>query len=257
MGSLSFWRTTSVVAACVVLAACRETTAPIQERPALDDVFAELQVAESSGSAGLALSGGPAVPITMPSAAQCFYNSKSQFFSCPSTTRNGLTFTLAYQLLDASGTIQTAFNPTTTAAIRTVSDLSGTFTPPPGSVASTITMSGGSDQTLSGLLTRTHTLNGTGIWRSTMVVGSTSGNMTTSSTITGLVLPQRDSPNQYPQAGSIAMDLTGNFATTTVVSRIVMTFNGTSTMTMVMTINGITTNCTLDMANPSATPSCQ
>jgi hypothetical protein len=256
MQSLRFWRTVFLGAACVVLAACGDSTAPTQEVAALDDLLSELQVAGSAGAAGLALSGGPVVSTTMPSAAQCPYNSLTQFFVCPNTSNSGLTFTLSYQLLDASGTVQSAFNAATTAAIRTVSDVSGTFTST-GSFASSVTMNGHNDQTLSGLLTGTHTLNGTGNSTSTMDLGGTTGTMTTSSIITGLVLPQRGNPNQYPQAGSIAMDITSNFGGGPFTSHIVISFDGTSTMTMVMTTNGFTMTCTVDMANSSATPSCR
>lgn len=261
MQSFPFWRAASLAAAIVVFAACGDSTAPTQEVAAVDDLLSELQVAGSAGSAGLALGGGPVALTTMPSAAQCPFNSLTQFFVCPSTSNSGLTFTLSYQLLDASGTVQSAFNAATTAAIRTVSDVSGTLTSQTAShassITSSVTMNAHNDQTLSGLLTGTHTLNGTGNSTSTMDFGGTTGTMTTSSIIAGLVLPQRGNPNQYPQAGSIAMDLTANFGGGPFTSHIVMTFDGTSTTTMVMTTNGLTMTCTLNMASSSAMPSCQ
>src|SRR2546428_1209828 len=99
-----------------------------------------------------------------------------------------MTTSWSYQLLDATDTPQAAYNATTTAALRTVSDLSGILSPPGSPLTSSLSAHG--DQTISGLLTGTHTVNGTG--NSSFIITSSgpTTTVTSTSTITDLVLPQ-------------------------------------------------------------------
>lgn len=84
--------------------------------------------------------------------------------------------------------------------------------------------------------------------------GSQPLRLTIAETTTDLVLPQRGGATPYPLSGSISMDVTtsgGGFDV-----HVTITFNGTSTATMVVTSNGTTQTCTVNMASPQATPSC-
>ena len=257
MRSLSFNRAASLVVACAILAACGDSTAPTPKLTAVDSLLLEVSagLSPAATAATFAGGGGTVASSSIPSAASCPFNSSNQRFECPSTTANGLTFTFSYQLLDGSSRPQSAFNATTTAAIRMMSDMSGT-TPLSGAASGTVALTGHDDQTLSGLLTTTRTLNGTGNSTATIVSNGTTVTVTTASTTTNLVLPAPGSSNQYPRSGTIAMDITSAAGGVSSTSHITITFNGTSTMTMVMTAGGTTQTCTFDMANSSVEPSC-
>lgn len=251
MQLIRFSRAAYLPVACAILAACGESTAPKEAVITVDSLLADISDAQAFSAAGMSMSGAPMVAGMMPTAATCPYDSATQSFVCPTTTMNGVTMSMYYQLFDASGALQSAFNPTTTAAIRTVSDLSGTV---PTTGALTATIEGHNDKTLSGLLTATRTLNGSSTTTVTMNDGSQPLRLTIAETTTDLVLPQRGSATPYPLSGSISMDVTtsgGGFDV-----HVTITFNGTSTATMVVTSNGTTQTCTVNMASPQATPSC-
>jgi hypothetical protein len=258
MRSFSFHRTASLAVACAILAACGDGTAPTPKVTAVDSLLAVVNSGQSAGASGAAFAGSGGFTLAaseMPNASSCPFNSTNQKFECPSTTVHGLTFTFKYQLLDGSSHPQSAFSATTTAAIRMETDISGT-TEPNGAGAGTLTLTSHSDQTLSGLLTSTRVMNGTGTSTSTFTSNGISGTVSSTMTTTNLVLPAFDSPNPYPQSGTIAMDITSLFGGVSSQSQITMTFNGTSTMTMVMTSSAGTETCTFDMANPTVAPSC-
>jgi hypothetical protein len=159
-----------------------------------------------------------------------------------------------YQLLDASNRPQSELNPATTAAIRSVSDISGTLTLSSG-LTSGLTLNRHGDQTLSGLLTDTHTLNGTSNSTQTMTLSGTSLALTTVETVNNLVLPRRGSGDRWPQSGSITIDMTVGTGPTT---RMTMTFNGTSTVVMEFSSagGGGPRTCNVDLQNPASIGPC-
>jgi hypothetical protein len=253
MRCVRFSRAAPLVLLAAILAACGESTGPKVPEVTVDSLLADIGQAMEFGAAASTLGGVVAPSVTMPSAATCPYDNSNQRFVCPATTANGLTLTMYFQLFDASNTPQSAFSPTTTAAIRTVTDVSGTVSSPSGAPPSTTTVTGHSDQTLSGLLGATHTLNGTGNMTATMDADLVTLSFTITQTITNLVLPERGSANQYPQSGTIALDIASDADFD---AHVTMTFNGTSTVTIVMTSGGTTQTCTLDLKNPQAGPAC-
>jgi hypothetical protein len=207
--------------------------------------------------------GAPLLPFSViPAQANCPYDVSTQRFVCPSVTRSGITTSLYYQLLDASNQPQSAFSPTTTAAIRTVNDVSGTLTTSgttvSGSAPGTLIITGHGDHTLSGLLTDTHVLNGSSTTTldidlkfNDLPVNDT---FTLAETTTNLVLPKRGSSSPYPQSGSIALDLT-SAADHTLDSHVVITFDGTNVATIVSTENGMTQTCRVDLTGKTE-PQC-
>jgi hypothetical protein len=249
----------SLLAACAILAACGDGTAPKVSPVTIDSLLAEIGETQAFGTPGMVFT-GPLAVGAMPSRSDaCAYNSTTQRFVCPPISMGGLTTNRYYQLLDAAGTPQSAFNPATTDAFRTVADVEGSITvdlPALGTVAPaavTVTMASHEDLTLSGLLTGVHTLNGTGSSTSTFS-GEELPGLTTSWTITNLVLPKRGAGAKYPQSGTmtVAVEFNGGELS----SHITMAFNGTSIMTMTMVTNGMTTVCTVNMAKPGSPPSC-
>ena len=183
-------------------------------------------------------------------------NGSNKRFECPSTTANGVTFTMYYQLLDGSNNAVSSFDAKTVAAIHTVSDVSGTIASPAGSPTSAITLTGHDDATISGLLTATHTLSSTGTSAESFTLGGQPFNVATSQT-TNLQFPKTGLKNQYP-TGTMAMDITASGAGMPAgTSHVTMTFNGTSTVTMSFSGGGFTQTCTLDLAKASAVPNCK
>jgi hypothetical protein len=258
MPSPRYARNAWIAVCCAALAACSEGTAPTAALVTVDTLLADISSAEAFSSVGLAVGGVPSFAGGMPSADACPYDSSTQRFVCPTVTSDGLTTSMYFQLLDASGTPQSAFNPATTAAIRTVSDLSGTQSSPESEIPMTMTIEGHSERTLSGLLTATRTLNGTGDATVDMTLTFQGETMTTSvrivETTKDLVLPARGSANRYPQSGSVSFSMSSTDSGFDV--SITITFNGTSTATMVVTSNGTKQTCTIDLANPETVPSC-
>jgi hypothetical protein len=190
----------------------------------------------------------------------CTYTAQTGFFVCPATTRGGMTYTLMFRLIDAAGNSQSL--PTAqTVAIETKTTVKGTSTPPAGARSTgSFTIDGSSDMTLSGIQTDKHTLNGTSV---TMMTGSltTDGitvplNTSMNEKTTDLVLPNAKAGQKWPQSGTIAIDQTSNTivlgSTVPETSHMVMTFNGTSVVTVTITSGIGTVTCQFDMANPGA-----
>ena len=252
----------ALILASSIFAACSDSTGPSQP-VTVDGLFAELRDAQQSLGAAQGATdnfmfvGVPILPFSaLPATANCPFNATSQAFVCPSSTRSGITTSLYYQLLDANDQPQSAFSPTTTAAIRAVNDVSGTITTT-GPNTSTTTIDGHGDHTLSGLLTGVHTLDGsstTDIETSIVFSDQTfTSSVTMTETTTNLVLPARGS--QYPTSGSIKLDLTSTGGDA-FEAHVTITFNGTNTATMVITVGAETQICAVDLSGKQQ-PQCR
>lgn len=248
-------RSVSVLIACAFIVACSDGTGP--QDVTVGDLLADVSDGQSFGAAGMAFAGAGAVPqLAAHDPAACAFNSGTGTFVCPSTTVNGITISRSFQLLDASGQPQSAYSRATTAAVRTVTDLSGTITSTTGTATTTVTFVAHDDATLSGLLTGTHTLNSSGNSTAAITGGGLTHNVATTQTITNLVLPRRDSETRYPQSGSIATGITVSSAGITHTLQVTLTFNGTSTATLVISTGGLSQTCTIDLSRHGAAPVC-
>jgi hypothetical protein len=231
-------------------AACSDSTGPTTEQPAdLSQVLAELQPSTLAPLASQ-LSSVPAAAITAPVPSSCSYDGASKSFVCPNVSVTGVTVSRSFTLLDATGAPQTAFDRTTTAAVRMKSTFAGTVT----SGTTTLAIDQQQELTLSGLLTGVHTLNGTALGHASGSIGTGSTAIpiatTTSTTITNLVLPRSSSGSQWPQSGTIAATITDAGFGTPLTTSVSITFNGTSTAQVTVTAGGITMTSTVDLANP-------
>ena len=256
MRLISILRATSFVAACSFAAACGDSSTGPQNVD-LNDVLADVSAGQSFAASGLDIAGVPAPsqPAAMRHDA-CAFNSGSQTFVCPSTTINGITFSRSFQLLDAAGVAQTEYNRATTAAVRSVSDVSGRITSTTGSTTTTIDLVGHEDITLSGLLTGTHKLNGASTGNAAIAGGGLNHNVATSTTITNLELPRHDSDVRYPKSGTVATQAivtAPGFSNTTTAT---LTFDGSSKATLVITTLGITQTCKIDLSAAHSAPVC-
>jgi hypothetical protein len=241
-----------------VLSGCSGTTEP-GNNPSLtlDNVLAETNSTQLFSTSGMAAGAGLFLPVPTtlaPPPSNCPFNTSSNTFVCPSRTFSGLTSTMYFQLLDQSNQPLSEFNPSTVAAIRTVTDMSGTL----GSGSNlpvSINLTRHAEQTLSGLQTDHHTLNGTATTNYSGSIATASGtstmNMTSKETTTDLVLPPRDGTNHWPLSGSISMEMTSGSGPTAFTSSTTMTFNGTSKVTITSNFGGGTRTCALDLSAPT------
>jgi hypothetical protein len=245
----------SLCAVLAIAAACGDSTAPTLRPVTVDSLLAEFNQVQSLSAPAAGVGGGLARTATIPNGEGCAFNSSNQRFVCPTSTAGGITVTMYYQLLDASNAPLSSFDVTKVAAIRRVTDVSGTIStsgPPP----TTTTFTAHDDATLSGLLTDTHTLNSTGNSDAAITSSGQTITVATTQSVANLVLPERGDKNAYPKSGTITVDATTSVSGMSVATRVTLTFNGTSVMTMVLSSGGTSQTCTFDLAKPEAAPVC-
>jgi hypothetical protein len=190
----------------------------------------------------------------------CQFDSGTGQFECPPQTRDGITFTREFTLYDASGKVLTQFG-RDVASIRTETTADGTTTRENDAVA-TIHRTGEMMTTGLGPGATSHTLNGRehGTITATMAVPDGT-KVTTTTTIDGttanLVVPVRagDRSQAYPLSGTRIHTTTttgwGGKGPMTV--RRQETFDGTSIVRVELTVNGVTQQCTFDLAAKTST----
>lgn len=237
-----------------IISACSSdsSVAPNRQPASLDQAWREMTLPLLTGAGSLSGIPAPSIAATLPSS--CSYSASTQSFACPSVTVSGLTITRSYTLLDASGRSQPAFDAATTASVRAKTTTVGTI----NSEGTSLTIDQTQELTLSGLLTGTHTLDGTSTAQVTGTVKSglitsTVASAVTTSIVKLVVSSAAAGATAYPASGTITVDVvttTDNALSTTV--HFQMTFNGTSKVSVVISSALATTHCTLDLANPSA-----
>jgi len=228
-------------------------------------IFQVASADTSSASAG-DFSGAPKGP------GPCVFDDSTGQFSCPDVHKGGLSLTRKFILRDAAGNIQSSFDKTTTESIEVQTSADGTISRPGGG---TVTIHRTGDMTTSGLAgtETTHTLNGTeqgtvdGAW--TLPDGTKATENTTIADSTqnmvipvpvkdggGTMQPPPPAP-RFPLSGSRTHATTttstkGTETKSTSSSR-TETFDGTGIVQVVMTVNGQTKNCTVDLSNHTST----
>lgn len=252
-----FSRSRFVLCAVALIAAGCSDSSTAPSSPSVPDLATLLAEMSPSGLSSVVSLASPAMAASLQSAGmpdpnRCPYSSSSGFFVCPTTTVNGLTFSEMFRLIDGAGNSQSAPDAQTT-AVESKNTVTGTIT----SSSSTYHIDGSSDQTLSGIRTDSHTLNGTSTTHATgqQQVGSLSVplDQTITETMTKLVLPNTKAGQKWPQSGSITLHVANNASGTLFgdEENIVITFNGSSTATVTFTDYFGTRTCTVDMTNPN------
>ena len=222
------------------------SVAPTVTTPDLSSVLKELS---SPVFGGGTLLGSAAMPRS-PTPSGCSYAASSQSFVCPTVSVNGVSFAQSYVLLDAGGKPQSQWS-NTIAAVRMKTSAAGSTT----SAGTSDVFDLQQELTLSGLLSGVHTLDGTSMLKTTTGAGTTLVTTTMSTTMTGLVLPDASAgAAAYPKSGSVTATVTTTTGGRTSMLQMQMTFNGTSKVAVVFTIEGVTTRCTIDLA--SSNPAC-
>lgn len=263
------WKSCAVTAAlatiAVIGAACGSDspTAPQSQTKTLDvnallGQIAAGDLTQNSG-AQAALSLPTAFGLSLPSATSCAFDASSQGFVCAPATVGGFQVALSYWLYDAAGHALQVADASKTASIRTVTDLSGSLAPPSGpGVTGSSSLTSHSDMTLSGLLSDTHTLNGTSNSHYDVSFSGTTqlrSVMDDTSHTANVMVPATATNGAYwPTAGTITSDMhvvTTSASLPAITSRThsVLTFLGAGKVKLDLTVSGVTSTCTFDFSS--------
>jgi len=251
------------LAILAVLAACApDATTPTVDVSALADQMSGAGGATYSSAALSASVPGVAASVPMPAFGPmtCPFSTANQRFECAPQTANGLTFTRSFAALDATGKSLSTPTPTTVAAIRTITDVKGTMTAiATGTVAPpAMSIDRHEDATMSGLQSATHVMNGTSTQKLDFTMTGTTYSSTETGATANLQLPLPTATSHWPLGGTITTDrsvtLSGQAAPMT--SHEVLTFDGTSVMTLKRTAGTVTMTCKFDLAKPGTPPAC-
>jgi hypothetical protein len=255
-----------LAAAAVALAGCGSDSpsAPSSSDVDVSAAISQMSTATLSGipgaSAALGIPSAATAPTIVPSA--CTYSASSQGFVCPSIATSGLTFTTTYWLYDAGGHAQTQGDKSTTASVRAVIDASGTVSGTAGQTSGSMTVANHSDLTLSGLLGNMRTLNGASTGHDSLTAAGSATTVVVVDLTTianNIVVPATQGDGtSWPQSGTLTVDArtvtkAGSLPSVTASAHAVVTFNGTSLVTVSGTIAGVPATCRVDLAGKVAT----
>jgi hypothetical protein len=182
---------------------------------------------------------------------RCPFDATSQYFVCAPLTATGLTLSQRFTLLGAGGARQSAFGETTTTGLHLENSVSGTWAPD----ATTTTVDGQQTLDLTGLGSSKHTLNGTSLTLTSLVDPNNRAGSPVQTerktTVTDLVIPVvvAGAPTPWPLSGMIdvrsrSVDALGNVS----VSIYSMKFDGSSIVTLTMTVPGGIQTCRSNIA---------
>jgi hypothetical protein len=256
----------SAAMAAMALAGCSssESTGPSSGNTLdLSALISEMAYGTGSVAAASAVGGLPvaATPPVVPSS--CQYSAATQGFNCATLNADGLTISATFYLLDAAGHFQSQADASTTDALRTVTDVNGTVKLDQSVGTGSMTLVNHQDVTLSGLLSGTHVLNGTATSHADLTLTAPSAMHTVvdgKSVTVNVTLPKSGATNHWPTSGTITTDATTatqlGSQSVTGTTHSVLTFNGSSTVTVTTTISAgstsFSTTCKVDLAGASA-----
>jgi hypothetical protein len=203
---------------------------------------------------------GESVPF-----ASCAFDAGAGRNVCAAETREGLTINRSAQFLATGGAVQQTYDSATTNTVNVRVSVAGTRTHRNGATSQ---VQHASDRTVSGLASGStqRTVNGTSSGTEATTgsdsIGSFTAVRTAADSISGVVIPEATgaNPRPYPTAGTIvrSMQITVTYsgqAARTSTRREVVTYNGTTTATVVVTKDGVTQTCSIPL--PHGRPTCQ
>lgn len=193
--------------------------------------------------------------------AECSYSPETGVVTCTGT-RMGLSVLRTYAFKNLAGAPQPRPD-STTHSVTTHTEVNGTLVRRDSVTATVRHVSdrvvvglekGSTQRTVNGTSAGSESLSG----KDSAGVAFTANRVVADSTV-GLVIPIQEGRPSYPTAGTITrvmqVSLTRGGETATRSRREVITFNGTNTATLVITVNGQTRTCTIPL--PHGRPSCQ
>jgi hypothetical protein len=171
---------------------------------------------------------------------------------CATLTRGGLTINRSFSFHDASGAVQQAFNSSTTDTVNVMASVTGTVT---HHQTATSTVNSSSDFTIGGLASGStqRTVDGKAAGKESTTGTNKSGVAFTAvraagDTTTGLKIPITSGEPTFPTAGTVIREMraTVTLAGSAAASdrREVITYNGSTTATVVITQDGVMKTCT-------------
>ena len=240
------------LALAVLVSACGSdsSTGPSNDQPAtLDQALSEFSIPAISAANTAFFDAGASAPML--ALSRCAYADGSQSFVCAPFSANGVTISQSFTLLSASGTAQSAFDRATTDAVRANTTTTGTVS----QNGTSLDVNGTQALTLSGLISGPHTLNGTSTTRLkgkiADIFGTSDLDATLTTAITNLVLPAKTaaSAQVWPASGTIIVESAGTVGSAAIpATKIIMTFSGSSKVSVSRTGPGGVLNCTMDLA---------
>lgn len=205
--------------------------------PTLDAALADIAHPALNWAEGF-FSGAGAIPSIVPT--RCPFDAASQYFVCSPLVGGDITLNQRFTLLDAGGGKQSAFDATSTVSLHLENAVTSS------------SLDGQQVLDLTGLATARHTLNGTSLTVASYTAPS--GSRYTSerrTTITDLVLPivAPGAPVGWPLSGTIDTRSRDIFTTgDTIVFIATMRFDGSSVVTLTLTVPGGIQTCRLNLA---------
>ena len=186
----------------------------------------------------------------------CTFDAGTGVVTCPETTKHGLTVNAAYVFKDEAGVAQAKFDTLTTNSVNVKTSVDGTKTHRDG--AATTTVDHSSDRTIVGLAPgkTSRTINGTAraieITEGTREGVEFASSREASDTTTALVIPIVDGKPTIPTSGVIIRNMKVTITkagdeSRTRTRREKITFDGTSVITVEITQDGVTRNCTITL----------
>jgi hypothetical protein len=243
--SSGFRTLVAALALPVLASACvpADATSPRLE-PTLGAAFADVAHPALDWPSRFFSGAGVVAPAILPS--RCPFDATSQFFVCSPLTGNGLTLNQRFTLQNASGGRQSAFDPATTSSLHLENAVTGT-----PSDDQTVTVDGQQVLDLTGLGTQQHTLNGTSLTLATSQTSNSQPPAERRTTITDLVIPvvAAGAPTSWPLSGTIdtrSRSISTSGDTTVFIAT--MRFDGSSIVTLTMTVAGGLRTCRVNIA---------
>lgn len=197
--------------------------------------------------------------------SSCSVSSSTGQITCGPTTHDGLTVSRVSSYTTAAGVAQSAID-TTTNTVTSAITVAGTVTRARRDTngtsvdTSTSTVNEKSNQTVTGLAAGSvsRTVNGTSSGTEATTgktsAGAFTANRVAGDTVTGVVVPAQTPalPHPYPTAGTIVRSMSATVsvnggAAATSTRREVITYDGSATAKVVITVDGTTQNCTLPL----------
>ena len=231
----------AAVALPVLASACvsADDLAPKVPPPTLDAALADVAHPALDWPSRFFSGANVLTPAIVP--ARCPFDPAAQYFVCSPLTGNGLTLNQRFSLADGGGGKQSGFDAATTRSLHLENAVAGT--------TGSLTIDGQQVLDLTGIGTSQHTLNGTSLTLATPLSGSPTEYKTT---ITDLVLPVvvAGAPVGWPLSGTVdtrsrSVDASGTSSNIYIAT---MRFDGSSVVTLTVTVPGGIQTCRLNLA---------
>lgn len=240
----------AIVFAAAAVACGGDSTGPTSYPPAtLNQALAELAIPALAAGGTAFTDISTTTPALDP--AKCPYSATVQSFVCTPISQSGITINSSFTLLSGAGAKQSAFDPTSTNAVRANTTVAGTLV----EQGTSLNVNGQQELTLSGLVSGPHVLNGTSSITLAGTVADDAStypiNITVATSIANLVLPANEggSSQLWPSSGTITVDVNGSIGPVSVSqARTVITFSGTSTVNVTVSGGGLSKSCKVDLA---------